>query len=129
MIIGVGCDIVDSRRILKLYEKSPNALLDRILSIKEREKFFSFDKNSKKQISYLSKRFAAKESLAKALGLGVGKGLSFANIVVDNDEKGAPYIELPTSFSYKGYENLKIDISISDEWPMAMAFVVVSSII
>ncbi len=128
MIIGVGCDIVDSRRIKKLYEKNPEILLARILSTKEKARFASFEANSKKQISYLAKRFASKEALSKAFGLGLGRELSFIDIVVCNDENGAPYIELPEDFSYKGYKDLKIDISISDEWPMAVAFVIVTKL-
>jgi len=127
MILGIGCDIVDSGRIQKLYEKTGEEFLSRILSSAERERFNEFEANSKQQISYLAKRFAAKEAVSKALGIGIGK-LSFCDVSIINNDQGAPIAVLPETFSAFGGAKFKIDISISDEWPMALAFVVVSGV-
>lgn len=125
MIVGVGCDLVDSRRIAKLLNKYPGRFAKRILSESELMVFDSIADVNNRKISFLSKRFAAKEAVSKALGIGIGKDISFCDISVENTSEGAPFVKIPEHFrlSRQGY---KIQISISDEWPMALAFVVIS---
>ena len=88
-IFGIGTDIVDVNRIQKLINKN----------IKFRNKIFSkkeikYCESKTNKVASYSKRFAAKEAFAKALGVGISKGISFNEIVVNNNKYGAPFIEL-----------------------------------
>lgn len=125
MIKGIGTDIVNSRRMERLYLEFGEALAQKILSAEELG-VFGKNKSKKGKISFLSKKFAAKEALAKAFGIGLG-AIGFKNISISNEESGRPKIIL--SEAKKGLaENLKIDISISDDYPFALAFVVISEL-
>ena len=123
MIIGVGTDVLQIDRIEKLFDKYGEAFLKKNFHSKEIECFCAFE--SKKGIAYLAKRFAGKEAVAKALGSGVGEGLAFKDIVILNDELGAPYVEFSTSV-IQNFSDKKIHISLSDDYPIAVAFVVIS---
>ena len=79
----------------------------------------------KKKIQYLASRFAAKEAIAKALGIGIGK-ISFKNIEIKKKSSGAPYVNI-TNLTSLGL-NTKIDImiSLSDEIDYTAAFVIIN---
>ena len=124
-IFGIGTDLVEISRIEKLFNKNK----------KFKKKFFSAkeisygDSKSNKIASY-SKRFAAKEAFAKALGTGISKGISFNEISINNHKNGAPFIELLGN-TKKITKNLikrkkKILLSLSDEKKYALAMVVIS---
>ncbi len=121
----MGCDLVDSRRIAKLFNKYSSRFTKRILSPHELEVFDSMADVNHRKISFLSKRFAAKEAVSKALKVGIGKDLSFCSISIENTLNGAPVVKIPKNFKFEDRE-YKIQISLSDEWPMALAFVVIS---
>lgn len=87
MIVGHGIDLQEIGAITAAYEKRPN-FAKKVLTAAEQERFFSLTAN--KQIEYLAGRWAIKEAFAKALGTGIGP-VSFQDIEVLNDEKGAPY--------------------------------------
>ena len=77
------------------------------------------------KISYLAKRFAAKEAVAKALGIGIGGSLAFKDIAVINNDLGTPQI-LISSTIYPSIDEYNIHVSLSDDHPFAVAFVTVS---
>ena len=81
MIIGVGTDIVRVARIKKIVEKSETKFIDRILTPKERDKISGLDKTKA-----LSKIYASKEALSKALGTGISGGVSFLDFEILNDQ-------------------------------------------
>ena len=123
-ILGIGVDIVENSRIRKCLK---NKLFQkRIFSTSE----ISYAKKIKDKTSYFSKRFAAKEAFAKALGTGISKGVSFHEISINNNKNGAPFIELLgntktiTRNLIKGKKN--IYLSLSDEKKYALAMVVIS---
>lgn len=130
MILGIGSDIIDIRRIEKAYKKNGEQFLLRIFSddeIKAAEKY----KDNKKRFAHFAKRFAAKEAMAKALGTGIGEGVSFKDAVISNLESGKPVMTLMG----KGARTLKslssktqIDVSLSDDYPFAQAIVIISSL-
>ncbi|PYZ95479.1 holo-ACP synthase [Alteribacter lacisalsi] len=91
MIRGIGLDIVETARIRKLYERKP-AFARRILTSSELDRFETL--TSARRIEYLAGRFAAKEALAKALGCGIGKDLSFQDAEILSDERGKPSVYL-----------------------------------
>lgn len=123
MIIGIGSDIVNIKRIERIFIKYNNRFIDRILNIKEKEVFCSL--SLKRQINFLAKRYAAKEAISKALGTGIGEFLQFKNIIISNNSLGKPTVSV-YSPNIPNINNYKIDISISDDYPTAIAFAIVS---
>ena len=122
-IIGIGVDIVDNIR-LKNSIKNKN-FISRIFSKKE----ISQSKKIKNKVNYYSKRFAAKESLSKALGTGFRKGLNFNDISIVNDKYGKPSIKLNNKLKNiinSKFKTKKINVflSMSDEKKHSIAFVV-----
>ena len=123
MILGIGIDIVKNDRIKKIFARFGESFVQRILSPVE---ILDYKKrNPKKKIQYLASRFAAKEAIAKALGIGIGK-ISFKNIEIKKKSSGAPYVNI-TNLTSLGL-NTKIDImiSLSDEIDYTAAFVIIN---
>jgi holo-[acyl-carrier protein] synthase len=122
MILGVGTDIINIDRIEKLLKKS-STFQRRILSNQELEVYMTL--NPKQQIRYLAKRFAAKEAIAKALGIGIG-AIGLSNISVLNNNLGKPYVVITRAqdIRYLDQKNINIEISLSDEKSYALAFAI-----
>ena len=89
MVIAIGTDIVEIARIAEVLERQGERFIDRILTVSEKTLY-----NQSKSVSFVAKRFAAKEAVAKAFGTGIGRGVSFQDIVISNNAKGAPLVEL-----------------------------------
>jgi holo-[acyl-carrier protein] synthase len=124
-IFGIGCDIVDINRISDLCKKDENGFVKRIISEEEKNNLNQII-NSKKRIAYIAKRFAGKEAIVKAFGTGFGSKISFVDISILNDENGAPFVKFSDSVNIPSIDKFDIKISLSDEWPMAVAFAVIS---
>ena len=123
-IIGIGVDIVDNARI-KNSIKNKN-FISRIFSYKE----INQSKKTKNKVSFYSKRFAAKESLSKAIGTGFRKGLNFKDISIVNDKYGKPSYEISSNVKKLIYlkckvRNIKISLSLADEKNYSIAFSVI----
>ena len=132
MIIGLGSDIIDIRRVEKAHKKSGDKFFERIFTAKEIKAGVKF-KNSKKRYAYFAKRFAAKEAVAKALGTGVGENINFTEAEISTLPTGKPVLKL-TGSAAKTLKKLtpqkmkaQIDVSLSDDYPYAMAVVIISS--
>ena len=130
MIIGLGSDIVDVRRIKEVLERHGNRFLDRCFTPQERAKA---DRRARRVETY-AKRFAAKEACAKALGTGIRHGVWWRDMGVVNMPSGRPTMKLTggalkrlQAITPDGYE-AQIDLTISDEGPMAVAFVIISAV-
>lgn len=130
MILGIGSDITDARRIAKVIERHGDRFLDRVFTPIERARA---DKRRNRNETY-AKRFAAKEACAKALGTGLRGGVWWRDMGVVNLPGGRPTMELAggaqrrlQAITPKGYQP-RIDVTITDEGPMAHAFVVISAI-
>jgi holo-[acyl-carrier protein] synthase len=130
MIIGIGSDICDARRIAKVIERHGDRFLDRIFTATERAKA---DKRRNRVETY-AKRFAAKEACSKALGTGFRAGVWWRDLAVVNLPSGRPTLELTggakrrlAAITPKGYE-ARIDLTMTDEGPLAQAFVVISAV-
>ena len=120
-LVGIGVDIVDNSRVKKLIRNK--AFISRIYSTKE----INQSKKIKNKTSYFSKRFAAKESLSKAIGLGFRKGINFKDISVLNDKYGKPFYELNSNvkkyiYSKLKVKRIKISLSLADEKKYSIAF-------
>ena len=123
-IIGIGVDIVDNARI-KNSIKNKN-FISRIFSDKE----INQSKKFKNKVNYYSKRFAAKESLSKAIGTGFRNGLNFKDISVLNANYGKPNYEISTNVKKLIYlkfnvRKIKISLSLADEKNYSIAFSVI----
>lgn len=130
MIIGIGSDMIDIRRIEKSIERYGDRFLDRIFTEVERKKS---DGRAARAASY-AKRFAAKEACAKALGTGLRRGVFWRDMGVINLPSGQPTIVL-TGGAAKRLAHLtpqnhepQIHITITDDFPIAHAFVMISAI-
>lgn len=123
MIAGIGTDIVAVGRLGALYARHGQRALARLLAPRER---FEFERAASHQPArFLAKRFAAKEALGKALGIGLSAPATMPNIAVVHDSLGRPLFEfaapLATLFVQRG---LVAHLSISDENDYALAFVI-----
>ncbi|MGZ8388166.1 MAG: holo-ACP synthase, partial [Rhodoplanes sp.] len=130
MIIGIGTDIVDIRRIERTIARFGERFLDRIFTAKERARA---ERRANRVPTY-AKRFAAKEACAKALGTGFRKGVFFRDIGVVNLASGQPTLSLTGGASARlaslippGFA-ARIDLALTDEWPLAQAFVIISAL-
>ena len=126
-IIGIGVDIVENNRFKKLIKKKK--FINRICSSKEIQYF----KKNNKKISYLSKRFSAKEAFVKALGSGFRDELCFNDISILNDKRGKPYflfnqkIKNILKSRYKLIK-FKAHLSLSDEKKHSVSYVILQKI-
>jgi holo-[acyl-carrier protein] synthase len=130
MILGIGSDITDVRRIEKVIARHGERFLARIFTEKERARA----ERKKKKVETYAKRFAAKEACAKALGTGMRGGVWWRDMGVVNLPSGRPTMQLTggalarlQAMTPQGYE-ARIDLTISDEGPMAQALVVISAV-
>ena len=129
MIIGLGSDMVDVRRIEKSIERYGERFLSRIYTPVERTKA---DKRANRIETY-AKRFAAKEACAKALGTGFRAGVFFRDLGVVNLPSGRPTMKLSggakarlEAITPPGFE-ARIEITLTDEGPLAQALVIISA--
>lgn len=123
MIIGVGSDIVSIDRIREIYEKQSWVFVHRVLGRRELEYFAQIFDNREMSVSYLARRFAAKEAALKAFGTGITPELDLRDIQVLNDYRGAPelVVDKPGLFRHRSH------ITISDNQRDAVAFVILES--
>jgi holo-[acyl-carrier protein] synthase len=130
VIIGLGSDLIDVRRIEKTIERHGDRFLNRIFTDVEKAKS---DKRAQRAASY-AKRFAAKEACSKALGTGLNKGVYWRDMGVVNLPGGKPTMKL-TGGALKRLQELtppghtvQIDLSMTDELPLAQAIVIISAV-
>lgn len=130
MILGIGSDLVDIRRIEKTIERYGDRFIQRIYTPVEQKRS---DRRAERVASY-AKRFAAKEACSKALGTGFRRGTFWRDMGVVNLPSGRPTMEL-TGGALKHLEAMlpaghdaRIDVTITDEHPLAQAFVIISAV-
>lgn len=130
MIIGLGSDLIDIRRIEKSLERYGNRFTNRIFTVVECEKS---DRRRNRAASY-AKRFAAKEACSKALGTGISKGVFWRDMGVVNDRSGKPTMRLENGAAKRlaqlmpsGYHPV-VHLTITDDFPLAQAFVVIEAV-
>ena len=126
-IVGIGVDIIENKRIKNSLKNLK--FKKRIYSVKELVQ----SSLSKNKVGFFSKRFAAKEAFAKALGTGFRDNLNFKDIEIINDKKGKPYYLKSKKISKIIHENFNIKkykcfLSISDEKDYSTAFTIIQSI-
>ena len=130
MILGIGSDITDVRRISRVIERHGERFLGRIFTAAERARA----ERRKNRVETYAKRFAAKEACAKALGTGLRAGVWWRDMGVINRPSGQPTMQLTggalrrlQALTPPGHE-ARIDLTITDEGPMALAHVIISCV-
>jgi holo-[acyl-carrier protein] synthase len=130
MILGIGSDLADTRRIEKMLARFGDRFIDRCFTEVEREKS---DRRADRAGSY-AKRFAAKEACSKALGTGFQNGVSWRDLAVVNLPGGKPTMKLTGGAAERLAEitppgmRAVIDVSLTDEYPLAQAIVIISAV-
>ncbi len=130
MIIGIGSDLCDARRIAKVLERHGDRFLNRIFTPAERAKA----ERRANRVETYAKRFAAKEACAKALGTGFRRGVFWRDMGVVNMPSGRPTMKL-TGGALQRLKAItptgcdaQIDVSLTDEGPTAQAIVIISCV-
>jgi holo-[acyl-carrier protein] synthase len=130
MILGIGNDIIDIRRVEKSIERFGERFLGRVFTDVERAKS---DRRAQRAASY-AKRFAAKEACSKALGTGFAAGVFWRDLGVVNLASGKPTMRLTggalarlAAITPPGMQ-AQIDLSLTDDNPQAQAIVIISAV-
>jgi holo-[acyl-carrier protein] synthase len=130
MILGLGSDLVDIRRIAQVIERFGDRFLDRVFTDAERRKC---DRRADRAASY-ARRFAAKEACSKALGTGFRHGVFWRDLGVVNLPTGQPSMRL-TGGALRRLEKItppgmtpRLDITLTDEPPLAQAVVIITAV-
>ena len=130
MILGLGSDLIDIRRVERSIERFGDRFLQRIFTETERKKS---DGRMQRAASY-AKRFAAKEACSKALGTGFRKGVFWRDMGVVNLPGGKPSMQLSGGAAARlrditpsGHQAV-IDLTITDDFPLAQAIVIISAV-
>ena len=130
MILGLGSDLIDIRRVEQSIERFGDRFLNRIFTSVEKAKS---DKRANRAASY-AKRFAAKEACSKALGTGLKRGVFWRDMGVVNLPGGKPTLLLTggalrrlEEITPKGHTAV-INLSITDDFPLAQAIVIISAV-
>ncbi len=130
MIIGIGSDLIDTRRIERTLARFGERFTNRCFTEAERQKS---DRRMRRAESY-ARRYAAKEACAKALGTGLARGVFWRDIGVVNLPGGKPTVRL-TGGALAKLEALTppgtravVDVSLTDEPPLAQAIVIITAV-
>lgn len=130
MIIGIGSDLIDIRRIEKTLERHGERFRARVFTDVEQAKS---DRRKERAASY-AKRFAAKEACSKALGTGLSRGVFWRDMGVVNLPGGKPTMELTGGAAKRLAEMMPanhravVHLTITDDYPLAQAFVIIEAL-
>jgi holo-[acyl-carrier protein] synthase len=130
MIIGLGSDLIDIRRIEKTLERHGARFIERIFTETEQRK----SEGRQQRAASYAKRFAAKEACAKALGTGLSQGVFWKDMGVANLPSGKPIMRLTGGAQHrldkmtpKGLTAV-VHLTITDDFPLAQAFVIIEAL-
>jgi holo-[acyl-carrier protein] synthase len=130
MIIGIGSDLIDIRRIEKSLERFGARFIERLFTETEQRK----SEGRKNRAASYAKRFAAKEACSKALGTGFRKSVYWRDMGVVNLRSGKPTMALTGGAAERLKEitppgmQAQIDLTITDDFPLAQAIVIISAV-
>jgi holo-[acyl-carrier protein] synthase len=124
-VIAVGTDILKVERIDDVVGRLGDRFVQRILTGQEQDEY----RASKQANRLLAKRFAAKEAIAKALGTGIGRGVSWQDIQIEHDANGAPQVRLSggAAAAAAARGGSRIELSLADEIEYVVAFAVLAA--
>lgn len=130
MILGIGNDVIDIRRVEKTLERFGSRFTDRVFTDVEQAKS---DRRAQRAASY-AKRFAAKEACSKALGTGFSRGVFWRDLGVVNEPSGRPTMALTggarehlAAMTPPGHRAV-VHLTLTDDFPYAHAMVIISAV-
>lgn len=129
MILGIGSDLIDIRRIQRSMDRFGDRFLARVFTPDERARA---EARARPAASF-AKRFAAKEACAKALGTGLSESVFWQDMEVRNGPSGAPYLRLSLGAAQRlamitpAGRQARIHLTLTDDYPLAQAFVMISA--
>lgn len=129
MIIGIGSDLIDIRRVEKTLERHGPRFIERVFTDIERER----SERRKERAASYAKRFAAKEACSKALGTGIARGVYWRDMGVVNLPGGKPTMKLTGGAAKRLAEMMPagtqafIHLTITDDYPLAQAFIIIEA--
>lgn len=130
MILGIGSDLIDIRRIEKSIARHGERFIQRIFTEVEQERA----EGRRGRIASYAKRFAAKEACSKALGCGIAEGVFWRDMGVVNLPGGRPTMKLTGGAARRIAEMLPeghravVHLTITDDFPLAQAFVIIEAV-
>jgi holo-[acyl-carrier protein] synthase len=129
MIVGIGTDLCDIRRIQRVLDRKSQRFAEKVLGPRELAVFQArFARSDKRGVAYLATRFAAKEAFSKAIGLGMHMPMTWRSCEILNAPSGKPEIhlngELAGWFAQRAW---RAHVTMSDEVDHAVAFVVIET--
>lgn len=130
MILGIGSDIIDIRRIEETLARFGDRFTHRVYTEKERARA---ERRPDQRADTYAKRFAAKEACSKALGTGLKRGVFWRDMGVSNLASGQPTMVLTGGAAHRLAEitppgmSAQIHVSLTDDYPLAVAFVIISA--
>jgi holo-[acyl-carrier protein] synthase len=130
VIIGIGNDIIDIRRIEKTLSRHEQRFVKRVFTEIEQRKS---DRRAERAASY-AKRFAAKEACSKALGTGLSQGVYWRDMGVVNEPSGKPTMQLANGAAARlakltpAGRSAKLHLTMTDEYPYAQAIVIIEAV-
>lgn len=130
MIIGIGNDMIDIRRIERTLERYGSRFIDRVYTDVERDR----SNRRVQRAASFAKRFAAKEACSKALGTGLRRGVFWRDMGVVNLASGRPTMALTGGAAARLAElmpenhHARIDLTLTDDFPWAQAIVIISAV-
>lgn len=130
MIVGIGSDLIDIRRVEKTLERHGERFIARVFTEVERARS---ERRAQRAASY-AKRFAAKEACAKALGTGMARGVFWRDMGVVNLAGGKPTMQLTGGAARRLEQMLPqghravVHLTITDDFPLAQAFVIIEAL-
>jgi holo-[acyl-carrier protein] synthase len=132
MILGLGSDLIDIRRIARVIERHGDRFLERVFTPVERAK--AARRTERIRVATLAKRFAAKEAASKALGTGFRAGVFWRDLGVVNLSSGAPTLRMTggaaarlAAITPPGHA-AQVTLTMTDEYPYAQAMVVIAAV-
>jgi holo-[acyl-carrier protein] synthase len=126
VIYGIGTDLVEIGRIAAAVDRFGERFVDRILGPQERARYEARRaRSASRGLAFLATRFAAKEAVSKAIGLGLRSPMTWRAVEIINAPSGQPQVVAHDALAdFIRARRLRLSVSVTDEQSMAMAFVV-----
>jgi holo-[acyl-carrier protein] synthase len=129
MIVGIGTDLVEIARIEEAVGRFGDRFAQRILGPAEWQRYLARrERSARRGVAFLATRFAAKEAISKALGLGMRMPMTWRAVEILNAPSGAPMAQARgTLATHLSERSLRLHVSVTDERAMAMAYAIAES--
>ncbi len=126
MIYGIGTDLIEIERVAAALERFGERFVDRILGPQERARYDARRaRSARRGLAYLATRFAAKEAVSKAIGLGLRSPMTWRAVEILNAPSGKPKVVAHGALAdFLHARRLRLSVSVTDEQTMAMAFAI-----